>query len=410
MTKSVRLIYFSQFYSPESIAGSFRAAENASLWTKSGNQVHVFTGYPNYPTGKVFEGYNVKNLSIDIVDGIKVFRSKLSAVPNTSTINRLKNALSYYLYGRINTIFRDKNIWDSYDAVIGSSGPIFNALLAEKYAQKHKIPFIFDIRDINYVQMQATGRSANTLSVRIMRALELHLCKKAAKVVVVTNGFKEKLITEGISETRIDVITNGVDVLPTPKSNIEGELVLSYFGTLGISQNISGTFEYSDYIHELIPTTKYLIIGEGAEKDRIVNLIAEKQYIEMKPGMSQEKLEPYYGTTSLSVIKLKNASQFRYTIPSKLFQIMGRGIAVLYIGPEAECSSIINQNKAGICLTGTSEENKSILKQFFSSNKWEQELETMGKNGRRAVEKDYTRTELANKYLEILKRTIQTCK
>ena len=224
MTKSVRLIYFSQFYSPESIAGSFRAAENASLWTKSGNQVHVFTGYPNYPTGKVFEGYNVKNLSIDIVDGIKVFRSKLSAVPNTSTINRLKNALSYYLYGRINTIFRDKNIWDSYDAVIGSSGPIFNALLAEKYAQKHKIPFIFDIRDITYVQMQATGRSANTLSVRIMRALELHLCKKAAKVVVVTNGFKEKLITEGISETRIDVITNGVDVLPTPKSNIEGEI------------------------------------------------------------------------------------------------------------------------------------------------------------------------------------------
>ena len=43
----MRILYFSQFYTPESIAPSFRAAENSKIWTNSGHEVTVFTGYPN---------------------------------------------------------------------------------------------------------------------------------------------------------------------------------------------------------------------------------------------------------------------------------------------------------------------------------------------------------------------------
>ena len=49
---NMRILYFSQFYTPESIAPSFRATENSKIWTNSGHEVTVFTGYPNYPTGK----------------------------------------------------------------------------------------------------------------------------------------------------------------------------------------------------------------------------------------------------------------------------------------------------------------------------------------------------------------------
>ena len=46
----LRILYFSQFYPPESIAGAFRAAEHAEAWVERGAEVTVFTGWPNYPT------------------------------------------------------------------------------------------------------------------------------------------------------------------------------------------------------------------------------------------------------------------------------------------------------------------------------------------------------------------------
>jgi hypothetical protein len=133
------------------------------------------------------------------------------AVPNTSTFKRLQNALSFFTYGIYNVIFNSKKIGKNYDVVLGTSGVIFTALLAWIYAWLNDKPFIFEIRDITYKQMQATGRSKGSLSVRIMKFLELFLCKKAEKVVVVTNGFKKTLVEEGIPQNKIEVML----ILPT---------------------------------------------------------------------------------------------------------------------------------------------------------------------------------------------------
>lgn len=70
-----------------------------------GHDVTVFTGYPNYPSGRIFEGYIPKLMSKESIDGVNVIRSKLVAVPNTSVIKRLENALSYFFFGLFNIIF-----------------------------------------------------------------------------------------------------------------------------------------------------------------------------------------------------------------------------------------------------------------------------------------------------------------
>ena len=345
----MRILFFSQFYTPESIAPSFRATENSKLWKEMGHDVTVFTGYPNYPTGKIFYGYDPKLLTEETIDGVRVLRSKLVAKPNTSIVKRLENALSYFFFGWINTHFQKKRIGKNYDVVLGTSGIIFNALLAQIYAAKIKKPFIFEIRDITYVQMQATGKRKDSATVKGMKRLELRLCKKAAKVVVVTNGFKKTLIDDGIPAEKIEVITNGVDVEKSEGAYAEGKkFTLSYFGTLGISQNIMDTFSYAAEINSVSSDFEYLIIGDGAQRAEIEEAAKGKGYIRMLPGMSAAELEPYYNDTQLSVISLRKSDNFRFTIPSKLFQIMGRGIAVLFIGPDGETAQIIRKYNAGI--------------------------------------------------------------
>ena len=400
----MKILYFSQFYTPESIAPSFRATENSKIWKNLGHDVTVFTGYPNYPTGKIFEGYIPKLLTKEKINNVNVFRSKLIAKPNTSIVCRLENALSYFFFGVVNICFNQKKIGKDYDIVLGTSGVIFNALLAYIFAKMRSIPFIFEIRDITYVQMQATGKREKSLAVRGMKWLELFLCKKAKKVVVVTNGFKKILVDEGIKENKIDVITNGVDVKKSQGMySSDKPFVLSYFGTLGISQNIMDTFKYAESISKNTDDFQYLIIGEGAQKQEIENLSRNKSFIKMLPGMPAEELESYYCDTQMSIITLRKSDNFKYTIPSKLFQIMGRGIAVLFIGPDGETAEIIRKFNAGIVLTNqTIEEDIVQLESFFNTADWKEQLYIMGNNGRKAVEKYYTRSKLAEKYLEVM--------
>lgn len=400
---NMKILFFSQFYKPESIAPSFRATENSKLWKEMGHDVLVFTGYPNYPTGKIFDGYNPKLLTEENIDGVRVIRSKLVAVPNTSMFKRLENALSYYFFGRINEIFNASRIGKKHDVIIGTSGVIFNALLAQRFAARHKIPFVFEIRDITYVQMQATGKSSGQKTVKGMKWLELYLCKKASKVVVVTNGFKKTLIADGVPANKIEVITNGVDIEPSRGVYDEGKkFILSYFGTLGLSQSIKDTFEYARAINSVVPDSEYLIIGEGAQKSEIEEASKNLSFVKMLPGMPASQLEPYYNDTQLSVITLRKSDNFKYTIPSKLFQVMGRGIAVLFIGPEGESAEIIRKFKAGITLIGTREEDMSVLKDFLSKPDWMSQIKKMGENGRKAVEEHFSRSKLAEDYIRVL--------
>lgn len=401
----MKILFFSQFFTPESIAPSFRATENSKLWKEMGHDVTVFTGYPNYPTGKIFAGYDPKLLTEEMINGIRVLRSKLIAVPNTSMIKRLENALSYYCYGRVNEIIHSNRIGKNYDVVLGTSGVIFNALLAYKYAHHYKIPFVFEIRDITYIQMQATGKSPNNKSVKAMKRLELFLCKKASKVVVVTNGFKKVLIEEGVPSEKIEVITNGVDVERSQNVYDNGKkFVLSYFGTLGLSQNIMETFDYAKVINESVTNSEYLIIGDGAQKAEIAEAAKKVPFVQMLSGMPAVELEPYYNDTQLSIITLRKSDNFKYTIPSKLFQVMGRGIAILFIGPDGESADIIKKYNAGLALTGTVEEDLKQLNAFFKYPDWHDRLKKMGDNGRKAVEEHYSRTKLAKDYLTVLEK------
>ncbi len=400
----MKILLFSQFYKPETMAASFRASENVKRWSQN-HEVTVFTGYPNYPYDKIYDGYDVKLLSQELDGNVRILRSKVVVKPKTSIKNRIQNAFGLLFFGLINVLFQGKKIGKKQDVVLGTSGVVFMAFLGWLFAFLHRIPFVFEIRDITYRQLVATGKSETSASVRLMRSLELFLCKRAKRVVVVTNGFKEVLINDGILGDKIAVITNGVDVQDdTGEEEKSGVLTLSYFGTLGISQNICDTFIYAQEIRKICDETRYLIIGEGAQRSQIEEEIASGKYpfIDLLHGMRPEELEEHYRKTQLSVVTLKNSEDFKYTLPSKVFQAMGRGIAVLFIGPKGEAAELIQNFNCGIALTGLLDENIQTLRAFFAQENWRECLTEMGRNGRNAVMKHYSRTVLAEEYLSLL--------
>ena len=83
---------------------------------------------------------------------------------------------------------------------------------------------------------------------------------------------------------------------------------------------------------------------------------------------------------------------------------MGRGIAVMYIGPAGEAADIINNYQAGLTLTGTLEEDLKTLDDFFSDRDWNRKIQIMGQNGKKTVKEHYSRRKLAKDYMEIMEQ------
>lgn len=70
----MRILFLTDNFPPEVNAPASRTYEHCKEWVRAGADVTVITCAPNFPQGKVYEGYKNKLYQKEIIDGIKVIR------------------------------------------------------------------------------------------------------------------------------------------------------------------------------------------------------------------------------------------------------------------------------------------------------------------------------------------------
>ncbi len=397
-----KIIYFTSFFAPESIAGAFRAVDHSRDWVSKGHDVTVFTGWPNYPTGILHEGYTVEKLGRETIDGVRVFRSAAKIQPNTSFKKRIECGVSFIVNG-LSNLGTKSPVNDDYDVAIVSSGTVFAAWLGVHYAKIRKIPLVVEFRDLTYKQLIASGNSANSSKVKAMKALELSFCKAADSVVVLTEGFKKDLAAEGIDPDIITVVPNGADIVPCDHAWGK-KLRLGYFGTMGLSQDVPTTLDYARELASKGLVESYLLIGEGAARADVESAMAQgpEGFLRLMHGIPIAELEAHYAAVDMTVVSLQKSDSFAGTIPSKIFQSFARGVPVLFIGPEGDASRLVRDSGAGIALCGSREQDLAELEAFASSGDLSQQLARMSTSAVEFMERNYTRKRLADQMLRVL--------
>ena len=404
----MRILYFSQFYPPESIAAAFRASEHAGAWVAAGNDVTVLTGWPNYPTGRLFDGYEMMRLGEDCIEGVRIFRSASRILPNTSFTNRIKCGVSFIVNGWRNFMSKDSPVGSDYDVVLVSSGTVFAAWLGVQFAKKKSIPLVMEFRDLTWRQMVATGGSDGDFKVRAMRALELGMCAKAERVVALTNGFKRELSAQGVSESKLVVVPNGADIIPC-EHDWSGGLRLGYFGTMGISQDVPRTLSLAGWLYQRGLLESYTLIGEGAARALVESIVESGScpFARLEHGVSKDELEPRFSQVHMTVVSLQKSESFSETIPSKIFQSLARGTPVLFIGPEGEAARLVRESGGGVVLCGTDQENAIALKEFVSASDLSVRLAGMSSKAISFMESNFTRQLMADRMLDVLEDAVQ---
>lgn len=349
----MRILFLSDNFPPESNAPATRLFEHATRWIKAGHEVTVITCAPNFPEGRLFDGYRNRLYQVETMDGIRVVRVKTYITANEGFSKRILDYLSFMVSGFLAGIFQRKA-----DIVIGTSPQFFCAVGAWALAAVRRKPFVFELRDLWPAAIIAVDAMKEGAAIRMLEKLELFLYRRARTVIPVTEAFKKDLTRRGIDPAKIHVVRNGVDLEryhpmdPDPalakEFGLEGKFVVGYLGTHGLSHGLDKVLEAVDLLKK-DERIVFLFVGAGAARGQLETDAAERGLtnVRLVPRQPKSMMPRLWSLCDVSLIPLRDEAVFSTVIPSKLFESLGMGVPVIMAMPEGEATGIVRETGTG---------------------------------------------------------------
>jgi hypothetical protein len=353
----MHILFFTDNFPPEVNAPASRTHEHGRQWVAAGEQVTVITCAPNFPKGRVFEGYRNRLWQQEHIDGMRVIRVWSYITANEGFLRRVLDYVSYALMALAASLFVQR-----VDVVVATSPQFFTAVAGWAAAAAKRVPFVFELRDLWPESIKAVGAMKESPAMRWLERLEMFLYRRAALIVSVTHAFRDTLIRRGIDGDKITVVTNGVDTgrfSPRAKDQalvqqlgLQGAFVAGYIGTHGMAHALETLLAAMQALQSRPggEGMHLLLLGDGARKADLkaqaarLGLGSVVHFIDTVP---KEEVARYWSLLDASVIHLKRTELFTTVIPSKLFECMGMGIPVL-LGVAGESAGIVEREGVGI--------------------------------------------------------------
>ena len=352
----MHILFLTDNFPPEVNAPASRTHEHCRRWVAQGEQVTVITCAPNFPKGRVFEGYRNRLWQRETIDGIRVIRVWSYITANEGFARRVLDYTSYMVAAFVASWFVRR-----VDVVVATSPQFFTAVAGWAVGAVKRTPFVFELRDLWPESIKAVGAMRDSAALRLLERLELFLYRHAACIVSVTHSFRDTLVARGIDGAKIDVVTNGVDIgrfSPRPKDTalerelgFEGGFVAGYIGTHGLAHALETLLEAMQIL-QADPRgagIHLLMLGDGARKPALQADAAQRglHNVRFVDTVPKDEVARYWSLLDVSVIHLRRTELFSTVIPSKLFECMGMGIPVLH-GVAGESARIVEREGAGL--------------------------------------------------------------
>jgi glycosyltransferase involved in cell wall biosynthesis len=407
----VKILYVSQYFPPEMGAPAGRAADLSRFWAADHHDVTVLTGFPNHPTGIVPPEYRQKfrrMIATERRDDVDVVRTWLFPFPNRRAYERILNCGSFFVSSSTTGMFLPRP-----DIVIASSPQLLVGLAGWWLARAKRVPFVFEVRDLWPESLAAVGAgSADSLLYRVLEKIAGFLYRNCDRLVVVTSAFRDYLIERWqVPPEKISVVENGVDTaqftLREPDQNlkrklgIEGKVVVSYIGTLGMAHGLETLLDAASMLKTRTPEVVFLIVGEGAEKEHLVSAARSRglSNVLFVDQQARENIPAYICASDACLVLLKKSELFKTVMPTKMLEFMACGRPVI-LGVDGHARRIMEKANAGIFIQPETPRDLAeavmrlagdpVLRQF------------LGSNGRQHVLQHFSRQQTAKIYLELL--------
>ncbi len=324
----------SQWWQPEP---TFKGMPFALALKERGYDVEVLTGFPNWPSGRVYPGYAVKPWRHERMAGIPIVRTALYPSHEASGLKRIASYLSFSISSFLLAPFLLKKADLIYVFNLVTLGP--TALLLKIL---YRCPVVYDITDLWPDSVLASGMIPQKWLQRALAGWCRFLYRRLDKIVVVSPGYKKILRNGGVPEEKIDEILNWDPGENDPAALPDGPIPMAvdrfnilYAGNLGKAQALETVLQAAEEIRDECGNVHFTLLGAGVEAERLRGLAADRHLtnVTFLPWVARTQIRNYFGRADALLVHLRDDPIFRSSIPSKTQTCLAAGTPHSYRGP-----------------------------------------------------------------------------
>lgn len=378
----MKILLLNQLFYPE--PNHLKGLTFARGLQERGHQVEVLTCFPNYPGGKIYEGYRQRLFQREIVEGIPVLRLPLFPSHDDSGMRRIACYTSFALAAATVGTAMVKRA----DVVHVYQGPASLAFPAFILKSLRGMPYVYDIQDLWPDSLSASGMMSNRLVLGAVTRWCNTAYRRASRIIVLSPGFKSELIARGVPEDKISVVYNWCEEQPVvqntdiirQQTGLEGRFVVMYAGALGTVQALDTILDAATMLAKSNPQIMLVFMGDGVEKARLQQKAQGSRNVTFLPRQPVSEAAEYLQMADALLIHLQNEPLFKITIPQKTQAYLAAGRPII-IGVEGDAAELVARAGAGVsCQPGNAASAAEAIRTIAAMSPAERQA--MGERGR----------------------------
>jgi glycosyltransferase involved in cell wall biosynthesis len=402
----MRILFVTQWFDPEP---TFKGLAFARELTRYGHEVEVLTGFPNYPGGRLYNGYRIRVVQRERIDGIDVIRVPLYPSHSRSAIGRALNYCSFATSAA--TI--GSGLVARPDVIYAYHPPATVGLPAVALRTIYGAPLVYDVQDLWPDTVAVTGMMTSNRKLQLLSSLCRFVYRRSDHVTVLSPGLKQTLIARGVTPEKISVVYNWCNesqIAPAQDSStcraddeLAGKFLVVFAGTMGPAQALDSVLDAAGLLKTTRPDVHFLFIGGGIEAQRLAASAASSGLpnVTFRPAVPTAEIGRYLARANVLLVHLKDDPLFRITIPSKTqaYMAAGRPVLMAVAGDAADLVQRANCGKT--CAPENPFQIARAIESFASMDA--SEREALGENGRRFYQSTCSLAAGARAYEEIFR-------
>lgn len=397
----MKILVVCQHFYPE----TFRINDITYELVKKGHDVTVLTGLPNYPEGKVYEGYKWFQNRNQTVNGVKIKRCSLVG-RRKSTLMMGINYAWFAIFGCLKALFMKKDFDVVYVYQLSPISMTWPGILVSKIK---KIPFVIHCLDQWPISVTTGPIGKESVLYKVLEKMSIWSYNKASRIIISSKSFKRYFE----NELKISADSKGLTYYPSyAESDYEnvgqvdnGVFDIVFAGNIGPAQSVETIIETANLLKEH-KDIMFHIVGDGLSRQICEDLSNkyELKNVKFYGFHPVEDMPQYYALADCFIITMVDNEVVNSTLPAKVqsYMLAAKPIVGAISG---EVKEVIEEADCGYCTdSGNYRELAQIITKVYNDK---EKCNYFGKNSYSYYQNHFEKEKCINDLITIFKEEIE---
>ena len=341
----MKILVFSQYFYPE----NFRINALCQELVRRGHAVTVVTGYPQYPLGRLYDGYGFDIPYETSWNGVTIHRVKVHP-RGKGLAGMLRNTMDYVVEAEKWV----KNCRERFDAVyVFEVSPVTVGLPAAAYKKKFHVPMFFNLQDLWPENVEEVlGIRFAPVTWCINRIVD-RIYTASDKILCASQGFTQNLRSRGVAPQKLvywpqfcpDVRLEGAR---RPEIYPEDTFNIVFAGNLGDAQGLDLMVEAAKQLKG--SPIRWFLVGDGRARARLeqkVQSCGVTEEVTFVGRVDAWDADRYVHFADCAYLSFQDNRLFNMTLPAKLQTYLACGTPIL-AAAGGESAQLVGENGIGL--------------------------------------------------------------